>query len=580
MCSRLGHRNHLVNCVVGSRHSLMIKRNPCRGSIHFIHRNSELGKQSIKSPLDADSVESPYSELDTGEGDSWLNDDRVKTYGETIKGILNRLSAYTNEEEEWSKLWSNLSNVNTAGRAIAQGLEFVQQWNKGSFNSSGSVDVFEKLKLELDATLRNMQVHCASVLEERARKSRVLFFKEARKRRRKMLELMDKPKSFQFDNETTLAIWKKWQADLIKKEFRRTGVYIKRPRHKFESYCHHAIKGVGESAAPSKHLALLVIRTGGVNDDLERELIANRSRQSTSESVYDSGGLRKDPPCGLAYNVRTAPFRTAVEFLKPMVIAVDSRTEYCQWLVCAYPSILNCCVVVRGDLCEEWYADSESFDVHEHEDVRARMKEQLSWGVLREAARYIFELYGVVLVLCNYGKHQSLSLGYEIARDADCEFVAPCVRSYCVDPENILDLLRRVAPRLKVHAERFGNLDHPIRAIGVCRRDFDGPEWMNGHEHELINPEDMHVLHRKDLVIGWRNPVEVVSSWSLGTVIRGSVAYEGLWFPPFNVLPISKYFFPRVRDVEEILLRQWNGSELNKYFESGMNEHVKWIPVE
>ena len=261
-----------------------------------------------------------------------------------------------------------------------------------------------------------------------------------------------------------------------------------------------------------------------------------------------------------------------------MVIAVDSKTEYCQWLVGAYPSILNCCIVVRDDVYKDWSLDTESFGVHE--DVRTRMKEKPSWRVVREAARHIFESCGMLLVVCGYGKQRSLSLGYEIARDANCEFVAPYERSHCVNRENIIDFLIRVAPRVKAHAERFGDLDHPIRDIGVCTRSFDGPEWMNGREHESIHPEDMHVLQRGDLVIGLRKPVGVVGSWSMGTVIRGSFAYGGRWFPPFNVMSMSNYFFPRVTDVGEMLMKQWNGRQWNKYLEGGMNERVKWMSVD
>ena len=119
----------MLKCIVGSRHTLMIKRKRCRGSIGCTRWSCELGELIVKAPPDEDRAESPYCELDTVEDDSWLNDDRVKTYGETIQGILNALSVCINEQEELSKLWSNLNNVITAGRAMAQGLDFLEQWN-------------------------------------------------------------------------------------------------------------------------------------------------------------------------------------------------------------------------------------------------------------------------------------------------------------------------------------------------------------------------------------------------------------------------------------------------------------------
>jgi len=513
--------------------------------------------------------------------DSWLMHSLLERDRQVIQRILNGLSDCITDHEELLKLWNNLNNVNTARDAMADGLSFLENVENVSFKADVSFHTFEKLVLELDEALRNMEINSAIVLEQResaaqsARVSRTEFFIKARTRRNEMLFALDQPPGFQFDDETTFAIWKKWEKEWTREEEMRTGIKIKRPRNKFESYCHMAIKGVGKSPAPSKHLAWLVIRTGRVNDDIEKQIIEDRSRKRKREDADASERLRRERPYGSIYNVCNVPFRTIATNLKAMVIAVDSKTKYCQWLVGSYPRILNCCIVVRDDENMEWDEDTE--DSGAHEDVRRRMKEKHAWRVVREAARYIFESYGMLLVVCNYGKQGSLSLGYEIARDADCEFVAPRDRSRSVNHEQVLEFLSCVASRVEVHEERFGRLDHPIRSMGVCTRRFDGPEWMNGREHESINPEDMHVLQRGDLVLEWRNPVVGGECWAMGAVIHDLDVREGLWFPcvldtTIYVQRMKKYFFPRVLDIGESVMRQWKGRQWNEYFESDSNE--------
>ena len=135
---------------------------------------------------------------------------------------------------------------------------------------------------------------------------------------------------------------------------------------------------------------------------------------------------------------------------------------------------------------------------------------------------WILWSFGILVVVCNHGKHRSLSLGDEIATAADCELVSPRDTSRRVWLRDVRRFLSYIAPRLKAHVERFGDFDHPIRSIGVCNVDFDGPEWMNSPgEGVRTNPEDLHVLHRGDLVVEWTKPTSYIGSWSRGTVIHG-----------------------------------------------------------
>ena len=161
----------------------------------------------------------------------------------------------------------------------------------------------------------------------------------------------------------------------------------------------------------------------------------------------------------------------------PMVIALGIRTEHWRALIRKFPCVLNCSVDVREALHKEWDASHEGSGFDEH--IRRRMKQKPTWTIVESVAMWILASFGLLLVVCKYGKHRSLSVGYEIAKVADCELVSPRDRIQSVGLEGVDHFLARVDARIRAHIKYFGEFNHPIEKIGICNADFDGPAWMN-----------------------------------------------------------------------------------------------------
>ena len=105
--------------------------------------------------------------------------------------------------------------------------------------------------------------------------------------------------------------------------------------------------------------------------------------------------------------------------LDKVVISIGTRTDHWSELLESYPEIRNCSMDVAYALErreDEISDDGTGFD----ESVRARMKNKDTWKVLWEVAVEMLRRFGILLVLCRHGKHRSLSLAFEIAKEFAC----------------------------------------------------------------------------------------------------------------------------------------------------------------
>ena len=87
-----------------------------------------------------------------------------------------------------------------------------------------------------------------------------------------------------------------------------------------------------------------------------------------------------------------------------------------------YPMVLNCCINVVEAL-KRGHDESSSgsgFDKHTRERMMARDTWQTVWGVALE----VLIAFGLLVVLCNHGRHRSLSLAYELHKFFGIELVS------------------------------------------------------------------------------------------------------------------------------------------------------------
>ena len=105
-----------------------------------------------------------------------------------------------------------------------------------------------------------------------------------------------------------------------------------------------------------------------------------------------------------------------------MVVAVGIETRHWEALREAFPEAVNCCVnvtrVFRKE-CHESTAGS-GFD----QPTRDRMKAKETWGTVLTASLAVIHTFGLLVTVCNHGRHRSLSLGFEVAVHQGAELVS------------------------------------------------------------------------------------------------------------------------------------------------------------
>ena len=105
------------------------------------------------------------------------------------------------------------------------------------------------------------------------------------------------------------------------------------------------------------------------------------------------------------------------------VIAVGRKTPHWKTLSAAFPTVRNYVIDVRCAFSREYGEDTSGtgFD----EDVRQRIKAKLAWPVVFEIALLVLQTFGLCIVLCNHGKHRSVTVAYEVAKHSAALLVSP-----------------------------------------------------------------------------------------------------------------------------------------------------------
>ena len=243
---------------------------------------------------------------------------------------------------------------------------------------------------------------------------------------------------------------------------------------------------------------------------------------------------------------------------RPIVIAVGTKTAHWDKLVAAFPSILNCCIDVRDAFQRQWDDDTtgNGFDAC----VRDKVMAMPTWTIVKEIAMSVLKAFRLLIVVCNWGKHRSLSLAYEVANETQCELTSPRDRNHPVRLKCVDAFMDYLSPRLENHRSLLRDAEHPVVGIHMCKVDFDGAKWAEESNRRTrktyVHPQSLHVLLRGDLVVETRS-IEDGEGWLFGSVIRGTEVVSDLWFPPPAVSPMRDYYFPQIEDFECSLLRIW-----------------------
>jgi hypothetical protein len=239
-----------------------------------------------------------------------------------------------------------------------------------------------------------------------------------------------------------------------------------------------------------------------------------------------------------------------------LVIAVGVYTDHWGALVNAYPEILNCSMDVRDALGREW--GESTYGSGMDENVRNRMKEKRTWKLLWEVALRIMERFGILLVVCNHGKHRSLSLAYEVAKYCNCELISPRDRTHAIRLSDTRQFLSYLAPRLEEHRTVYGGHIHPLVSVEVCTRNFDGPFWVISNDYTDTNdPRDLHVMAIGDIVLQMDTDIGDAAGWAYGSLLRGDECVPKLWYHPGAVKRMANWHYPKVENVGDSLKGLW-----------------------
>jgi len=158
---------------------------------------------------------------------------------------------------------------------------------------------------------------------------------------------------------------------------------------------------------------------------------------------------------------------------KVIIIAVGQCTPHWDALRTEFPVIRNCCLDVRTPFIREWNesAHGAGFDL----SVPNRMKAKETWEVVFRIALVITQEIGLVTVVCNHGKHRSLSVASELASYTDGHLVS--ISRHQARPlqlRDVTEFMNEVRPHLKRHTNLYSHMDHPEACISVCTQYWEG----------------------------------------------------------------------------------------------------------
>ena len=240
---------------------------------------------------------------------------------------------------------------------------------------------------------------------------------------------------------------------------------------------------------------------------------------------------------------------------KGMVVALGVKEQHWREVKKAFPACVNCSIDVREAFHREWYENTKGsgFD----QPTRDRMKAKETWGIVWEVALSVLREFDLLLVLCNHGKHRSLSLAYEVAEFTGCELVSIRERDRWYTPlRRVTDVMSQLTSRLAQHARMFGKHPHPIVGIQLCESEFDGHGWEDPND-----PDSVYLkIAPGDILIQVFRGKEESQGWSFGSLVgTGEPSLPG-WYPPSCVSRLP----PRSYGIQCLFTSLVNSDELRR----------------
>ena len=273
-----------------------------------------------------------------------------------------------------------------------------------------------------------------------------------------------------------------------------------------------------------------------------------------------------------------------------MVIAVGIETIYWQQLINLYPRAINYCIDVRKAFHKEWDESTASSGFNKH--TRARMKMKPAWPAVFAVALCVIRRFRVVILVCNHGKHRSLSVAVELQQKLGdrCELISHRDRWHPAGLTNCDTFIHYLKSHPYLEYVRPADwtcldLTNLVLDIRIGLYDFDTDKWIreqisNGGENgdqlqiqysseewlrtgtrQSHHGSDMvHTIHTGDIMIvinpALRPQPMADTNWSFGIIVRGTEISPERWFPSDVCGPLPQYNFPGVRDFKDSLL-QW-----------------------
>ena len=235
-----------------------------------------------------------------------------------------------------------------------------------------------------------------------------------------------------------------------------------------------------------------------------------------------------------------------------VVAAFGVHTDHWKRVSTTFPGICNCCIDVRKVFHKEWHESTagSGFD----KPTRSRMKAKDTWAAVFQVGLCILNEFRLLIVLCNHGKHRSLSVAYEVANRAGAELVSIRERAPPYPYRKVHDVLNDLGSHLRRHCELFEQRPHHVVGIRLCQHEFDGDAWAAGESAEYRNCRYLNLKEGDVLVDVHLIQCEraAAQGWALGFLVGG--CGRPSWYPPEYVRPLPSKYFPGCENFQSCLI--------------------------
>ena len=231
-----------------------------------------------------------------------------------------------------------------------------------------------------------------------------------------------------------------------------------------------------------------------------------------------------------------------------MVIAIGIDTEHWEALRIEFPEILNCCINVVKAFKRE--RDDSTAGSGFDQPTRDRMKAKETWDAVMGASVAVLHAFGILIAVCNHGRHRSLALAYEVAMSQDAELVSIRCPTQCRKLRQVREFMEVVSPRLSQHALRFRDVPHPVTGFSVCSHGFDGTGWGNSNDRGSVYLD----LRVGNILVDVRRDREEAHGWLFGILTDGDTGGVLGWYPPTAVSPMASWHFRNIGNLCDFLV--------------------------